>query len=638
MFAGSTFTKCWVIRNSGTSAWTGDFFASRSDGSYGPSTIPLSGSVSAGGTTSVCGSFQAPGNPNTYRSTYRMRGPRGPFGDSFWVQVIVDARATVAPPTVQPASTPIPTLAPSTSPPVAVYDIPQLLSPSEGATVQPNQLVTFAWSGTGAPQYKIEVWNDTGAGSLSTMVNGTSTQFAPPSAGSWRWQVRSVRSDGQPGDAPHTRSFSVYSTTPTAAPAPVATCSPGAGVTLYADANFQGSCHTYGPGEYSNLGFGLDGIVSSIGDSGGAYHVTLFDQPGLVGTPGYFDSDTASLSGYWNDRARSLRVEAHSGAPSSGCSEGVLGTSQTLSPTPNAGTTFSIFFELQSSGSCVLGPGQGYALEFASGDQLGAPASIALTDTVTQGNRTRFNITMTAPSTPGEYLTRWSFHHNGRAMADLAMVIQVNPAQIVVTPSVGIPTCDSTTVGLWALNEGSGATVADACHRSAGSASGGSWTSGLFNGSSLAFNGHTTVTIADDTAFNLTRFTLEAYLYVGDANNPQTVVRRDDAPDRADHFYLGTRGLDVEFKVNGRPLESSRNALTPNAWNHMAGTYDGTTMRLYVNGRADTTSQYTDPVLVGSGPVFLGYNRDGSDYLNGRLQYVRISSGARTQFPQQPYQ
>jgi murein DD-endopeptidase MepM/ murein hydrolase activator NlpD len=91
--------------------------------------------------------------------------------------------------------------------------IPQLLSPADGITLQINQNTTFSWSNAGASQYKVEIWNDSGnGGSMSSIVNGTSTQFAPAFAGSWRWQVRSILSNGQPGDAPHTRSFTVPST------------------------------------------------------------------------------------------------------------------------------------------------------------------------------------------------------------------------------------------------------------------------------------------------------------------------------------------------------------------------------------------------------------------------------------------
>lgn len=84
------------------------------------------------------------------------------------------------------------------------------------------------------------------------------------------------------------------------------------GVTLCTDGNYGGTCHTFGVGEYSDLSqFGLDQNVSSMRDTNSAYHVTLFDQKGMTGTPGYYDADTSQLTGYWDNRARSMRVEKH---------------------------------------------------------------------------------------------------------------------------------------------------------------------------------------------------------------------------------------------------------------------------------------------------------------------------------------
>src|SRR4029078_9068525 len=85
------------------------------------------------------------------------------------------------------------------------------------------------------------------------------------------------------------------------------------GPTLFVNANYQGQCRTFAPGEYPNLDqFHLAENVSSILTPGGGYHITLYDQVGLSGTPGYFDADTPQLTRYWNDRARSMRVELHS--------------------------------------------------------------------------------------------------------------------------------------------------------------------------------------------------------------------------------------------------------------------------------------------------------------------------------------
>ena len=93
--SGANFAKRWTIRNSGTTVWsTGSYRATRVGGSYGPSTINLSGSVGAGSNTDITGNFTAPSSPGTYRATYQMQGPGGTFGQQFWVEIRVAAGGT----------------------------------------------------------------------------------------------------------------------------------------------------------------------------------------------------------------------------------------------------------------------------------------------------------------------------------------------------------------------------------------------------------------------------------------------------------------------------------------------------------------------------------------------------------------
>jgi hypothetical protein len=94
---------------------------------------------------------------------------------------------------------------------------------------------------------------------------------------------------------------------PTPTPSP---CSSGTGVTLYADANYSGICHTFDVGVYPSLAdYYLYQNISSIIDPNGQYNITLYDQPYLTGTPVSFDKDTLQLTGDWDNRARSMRVE-----------------------------------------------------------------------------------------------------------------------------------------------------------------------------------------------------------------------------------------------------------------------------------------------------------------------------------------
>jgi len=80
--------------------------------------------------------------------------------------------------------------------------IPSLNSPQDGYSMRVGQTVNLQWSNTGASSYRLVVINDTGTGTQAINCTGTSYNFTPSVAGSWRWQVQSYLSSGQPGDAP----------------------------------------------------------------------------------------------------------------------------------------------------------------------------------------------------------------------------------------------------------------------------------------------------------------------------------------------------------------------------------------------------------------------------------------------------
>ncbi len=213
----------------------------------------------------------------------------------------------------------------ATPPPGGVPAPPTLVSPVNGSGWPQTQDVTLSWSTAGVQSYT-ELWGDP----YGTLTFGgwnarTSLHIGQMWPGTYSWHVKAANSLGQQSDWSPTWTFSIGVPPPTNTPVPLADPCAGAtnGPSLYSNSSTQGPCHTFAPGDYPDLSaYGLDQNVSSLRDPSGAYHVTLFDQPGMSGTPGYFDNDVVPLLGYWNDRARSLRVERHG---VTNCSPGVNG-------------------------------------------------------------------------------------------------------------------------------------------------------------------------------------------------------------------------------------------------------------------------------------------------------------------------
>ena len=106
---GTTFTKVWRVRNSGTCTWeegTQLIFVS-GDPMGGPTAVDVPQEVTPDSNTDVSVDFTAPTTPGTYRSNWGLQAPDGVrFGTQIYVQIVVPEPATETP---TPTSTGEPT-------------------------------------------------------------------------------------------------------------------------------------------------------------------------------------------------------------------------------------------------------------------------------------------------------------------------------------------------------------------------------------------------------------------------------------------------------------------------------------------------------------------------------------------------
>jgi hypothetical protein len=82
---------------------------------------------------------------------------------------------------------------------------------------------------------------------------------------------------------------------------------------------------------------------------------------------------------------------------------------------------------------------------------------------------------------------------------------------------------------------------------------------------------------------------------------------------------------------NGGWVMTNSVPLTYNSWQHIACTYDQSTINLYINGLLVATQNATNALPVGNGNWVIGKRWDGTDYFVGSADEVRIWNVARSQ-------
>ena len=127
--------------------------------------------------------------------------------------------------------------------------------------------------------------------------------------------------------------------------------------------------------------------------------------------------------------------------------------------------------------------------------------------------------------------------------------------------------------------------------------------------------------------------TLEAWV------NPTVVNRawRDVIYKGDDNYYLmGTSSRNPAVPVGGGRFGGAgvqvngTAALVVGTWTHLAVTYDGATMRLYVNGVQVATRARTGNMVTSANPLQIGGDSIYGQFFTGLIDEVRVYNQART--------
>jgi hypothetical protein len=195
----------------------------------------------------------------------------------------------------------------------------------------------------------------------------------------------------------------------------------------------------------------------------------------------------------------------------------------------------------------------------------------------------------------------------------------------------------STLVGHWPMDEGTGTTIADVSdYGNDGTLLGGAtWTPGV-TGSAILLDGTDDYGLVPDAAsLDVTdAITLAAWIRPGRIGTQYLVKKATQG---------GTDGYELSLSGSGLPFVRFNQSTSGNdyrvdglttyptdgtTWMHLAATYDGSTIRIYVDGQEENTAAATFQIATNALDLAIGAQSDGASPLQGAMDDVRVYSRA----------
>ncbi len=198
---------------------------------------------------------------------------------------------------------------------------------------------------------------------------------------------------------------------------------------------------------------------------------------------------------------------------------------------------------------------------------------------------------------------------------------------IIVGLSVANP-ADDGLVGYWSFDEGAGKTAADYSENGHDGKFAGDpkWVAGKFN-AALEFDGvDDHVKVADDNALDLTdAVTLMAWFSPSAALAGRRMMVKNNSIFVIFDFG-NANSVDFLVKPNNLFAQSKTTDWKIGEWYHFAGTFDGKTLRVYINGKLDGEAPNNTPIAPSDLELWIGGDDNGrpTDWFPGKIDEVRL--------------
>ena len=230
-------------------------------------------------------------------------------------------------------------------------------------------------------------------------------------------------------------------------------------------------------------------------------------------------------------------------------------------------------------------------------------------------------------------------------MFQIPTPINTTTPDISPTPENSKTFCsiDDATVAYYSFNEDGERLVDLSQNALHGFTKGAEWVQGGVSGKAFRFNGLSSfLQIPYSDSFNIQKgLTLEAWIKREKRTNDwEAVISR--------YSWGHTKGFrsyelmisswdTASFHISANGLENtevvveSKKLVLFNEWTHIAGSWDGTTMRLFVNGEEQGSKPFVGPIFPVDREITIGASNLGEgQFFSGMIDEVRISNKART--------
>ena len=471
--------------------------------------------------------------------------------------------------------------------PTSGYSPLQVSFSSAGSTDPGGGALTYRW--------------DFGDGTTSTQANPTHT-YTATGVQTFLAELRVTDVSGASSTA--TVTITVGSTPPTptiAQPADGTPVEPGQTVT------FEGSASDPddGPLPSSALSWTVllhhNSHVHTFVEGSGASGSFVVENHGAIGMYSYEIILAATdSSGLTATRSINLPVVADTVPPSAPSG---------LTATPGGGGQMNLEWTASTDDNTVTG----YRVERCRGAsctnfiQVGTPADPAFSD----NGLARFTI------------------YRYRVRAVDAQQNLSGYSSVVTATTIATPPPPSGLVAGYSFDAGSGSSVADVSgNGNTGAITAATWVPGKY-GAALSFNGtDARVSVPASTSLNVTSaMTLMAWIQpTANQSGWRTIIQREPG-----FYMLNASNANGPLLPSGGGTMggafhwiSGPTASPVNAWTHVALTYDGSTLRLYVNGIQVATTPAVGTIESTSNPLWIGGNNPYGEYFQGLIDEARI--------------